>query len=351
MQKRKTQEQKVNNQFNDLVRNALDFLKKSIDEIEVSPKHSIIDFYTAVELLIKARLLKEHWSLIIKKIETADFNKFLNGDFQSVSLDDAKERLKKIVGEDIGNDAYQQFDKVRKHRNQLVHFHNKTSNLKEIVAGDVLKGLHLLNVLLNEKWQPHFKNFKLDLFRISEKAHKLRDYLKVKFDILEPEIDKEKSDGANYQICASCGFHSLRKTELHKNIFTFNCKVCVLQETLIQIECPDCSNKVNITEGSGFCSKCEKEFEIEEILELFEPETPFNKESLAKNEAESRNRAFCDECGWLVGKATVFPIDKDFQKWLCINCDKSFEHVTECPHCASLEAGIQDLSLGCTNCQ
>lgn len=348
MKSEKTQRRKVNNQFDNLVTNALDFLIKAINEIDTSPKHTIIDFYTAVELLIKARLLKEHWTLIIKKIESADFDKFSEGDFQSVSLEDGNLRLKKIVGEDVGDETYKQFDKIRKHRNQLVHFHYKNNDLKEIVAGDVLKGLYFLNSLL-DKWQPYFDKFKPRMLLISEQAHQLRDYLQVKFEILKSEIDKEISRGAIFLYCASCGFQSLKKVTLHKNIFSYTCKVCDLEETSIQVNCSNCGSKISISEGNGVCQDCNEEVEIEKILESFEPEEAYDSESLIEREQEFKNRAYCDDCGWLVGKETVFPINN--RDWLCISCEKSFDFITECPHCATLEAGAQDLSLGCTSCR
>jgi hypothetical protein len=42
---------------------AFDFLESSVDEIKTHPKYSVIHFATAVELLLKARLIHEHWSL------------------------------------------------------------------------------------------------------------------------------------------------------------------------------------------------------------------------------------------------------------------------------------------------
>jgi len=84
--------------FNSLVENGLDFLFKAISEINDQPKYSVIHFYAAVELFVKARLMDEHWSLVVTKRQDPDKSKFFSGDFQSVSLDEAANRLKKIVG-------------------------------------------------------------------------------------------------------------------------------------------------------------------------------------------------------------------------------------------------------------
>jgi len=39
--------------FKSLVENAIDFLKKSVAEIKKSPKYSVINFYSAVEIFLK----------------------------------------------------------------------------------------------------------------------------------------------------------------------------------------------------------------------------------------------------------------------------------------------------------
>ena len=49
--------------FKSLVENALDFLFKAVSEINDNPKYSVIHFYAAVELFVKARLMKEHCKL------------------------------------------------------------------------------------------------------------------------------------------------------------------------------------------------------------------------------------------------------------------------------------------------
>ena len=46
--------------FESLTRNAFDFLERGIAEFDASPKYSVIHFCAAVEMLLKARLMKEH---------------------------------------------------------------------------------------------------------------------------------------------------------------------------------------------------------------------------------------------------------------------------------------------------
>ena len=91
--------------FDSLTRNAFDFLERGISEFDKSPKYSVIHFCAAVEMLLKARLMKEHWSLIVSKPDQANLAKFMAGDFSSVTLEDARARIRDVAGEDIGDDA------------------------------------------------------------------------------------------------------------------------------------------------------------------------------------------------------------------------------------------------------
>ena len=74
---------KLEDYFSRLVDNALNFLSRSIEDLQQSPKYSVIHFYAAVELFLKARLMKEHWSLVVTKPQDADWEKFVAGDFQA----------------------------------------------------------------------------------------------------------------------------------------------------------------------------------------------------------------------------------------------------------------------------
>jgi len=54
----------------------------------------MINFYASIELFLKARLLKEHWTLIVTKKTEPDIDKFISGDFQSITINEAEILLK-----------------------------------------------------------------------------------------------------------------------------------------------------------------------------------------------------------------------------------------------------------------
>ncbi|MDC7813846.1 MULTISPECIES: hypothetical protein [Pseudomonas] len=104
-QERRTKEEL----FDALVKNALGFVNTSIEHLKKKPKNAIVDLYTAVELFLKARLMSEHWTLMLSKPETGDLQSLAVGDFLSVSLDDALKRIPAIIGEKIEKEASDNF--------------------------------------------------------------------------------------------------------------------------------------------------------------------------------------------------------------------------------------------------
>lgn len=94
--------------------------------------------YAGVELFLKARLLAEHWTLVIAKPQEADLAKFLKGDFQSVTLDDAAKRLDKIVRSGLTPTEVEQVRSLGRHRNQMMHFyHDNTGPAGEALRREV----------------------------------------------------------------------------------------------------------------------------------------------------------------------------------------------------------------------
>ena len=165
MKKIHTTKSKINQNLDSLIINAIDFLKKSIAELKVSPKYSVINFCSAIELFLKSRLLIEHWSLIISKPERANFTNFISGNFHSTSMQETIIRLKNIIGEDIGKKAQNKFNIVRNHRNQLIHFFEK--NFTEKPDGKILEKIiseqysawFFLYSLLTQKWRIFFEDY------------------------------------------------------------------------------------------------------------------------------------------------------------------------------------------------
>ena len=106
--------------------NGLDFVLSAADlatrDTPRDWKYAILDLSNGMELLLKARLEQEHWSLLFSNPDKANRSKLQQGDFNSVTFDQACARLKEIVGVCIKDSDRKHLDSIRKLRNQFTHY-------------------------------------------------------------------------------------------------------------------------------------------------------------------------------------------------------------------------------------
>ena len=109
-----------------LVENALDFMLSAAEHAgrddARSLKYAVLHVAAATELLLKARLEREHWSLLFADVGRADQRKFVVGDFRSVDSEDAIARLESIAGVTLGTSEKEHLRRLRDVRNRLQHF-------------------------------------------------------------------------------------------------------------------------------------------------------------------------------------------------------------------------------------
>lgn len=134
-----------------LIDNALDFMLHAATSLwderlseEQRLKYSTVELFQGIELLLKARLVQEHWSLILgdpgKFAEKKDaYETYAAGDFVSVAYNAARDRLKAYCSVDIGRPADTAFGALRQLRNRYVHF-VCTETEAAIMMGRIFRG-------------------------------------------------------------------------------------------------------------------------------------------------------------------------------------------------------------------
>lgn len=337
--------------FNSLVENGLDFLFKAISEINDQPKYSVIHFYAAVELFVKARLMDEHWSLVVTKRQDPDKSKFLAGDFQSVSLDEAANKLKNIVGSGLSQAELDAFKDVAKHRNKMVHFfheaHSEKENnkVKHNIVKEQLKAWYFLHQLLTVKWKSVFHSWNTEIAKLDTALRKLHEFLQVIFDNLSIEIEVQRKKGMHFEECPSCGFES-QAHGVDKNIvYESSCLVCGLLGKSLSIGCSDCGELVVFQEeGFSDCQSCGKHYEPEHLAEiLIDSEEAYISAKEGGNSCEGN----CDNCG---GYHTVVHTEND--EWVCASCFELFSSLESCEWCNELNTDdmSDSYAIGCSQC-
>ncbi len=110
-----------------VLENGLDFIYTALNHLKGEPKpraikYAVLHLSAGVELILKDRLRREHWSLVFDDVDKADLETYLSGDFISVNLKTSIQRLTKICDVDISSDEQRSLFNLRKSRNKLEHF-------------------------------------------------------------------------------------------------------------------------------------------------------------------------------------------------------------------------------------
>ena len=106
---------------------ALNFFESSVNYISNpnSELHelqfSIIHLTSSIELMLKATLVEEHWSLVIDDLKEKNKNNFLSGDFKSININEALERVINICGCKIDDNKKVKLKRLFNDRNKIIH--------------------------------------------------------------------------------------------------------------------------------------------------------------------------------------------------------------------------------------
>lgn len=297
--------------------------------------------------------MSEHWSLVVTKRQEPDWDKFVSGDFQSVSLDEAATRLDKIVRSGLSGAELAAFREVAKHRNKMVHFFHEahsteeSNRLKQNIIKQQLKAWYFLQQLLSVKWHDVFNDWTDNISKIDSSLRKLHEFLQVVFDNLQPEIATKKSKGILFEQCPSCGFDSQQHESDLKEIYGANCVVCGLSEKCLKVECPDCQSIVTFrNEGIGNCHSCGKPFAPDDVANALIDSAAAH--IAAMDGDDSWDAGNCSECD---GYHTVVCTEDD--EWICTSCFEVFNSLGTCGWCNEPNTGDMEDSyvMGCNFCE
>jgi hypothetical protein len=332
--------------FDSLTRNAFDFLKRGIEEFDKSVKYSIINFCAAMEMLFKARLMKEHWSLVISKPGQVSLAKFKTGEFTSVTLREALDRICNVTGEIIGNEASNNFLALARHRNKMVHFFHPEidtdDKAREQIISEQCRVWVYLHRLLN-RWNIYFRDFSDEISHAEWAMKKNRKYLTAKFKALKQELDDASAAGCTPKKCSACGYKAAISSTIDDNIISLNCLVCGHTETQVELDCPYCGMSTTVTDGRANCRHCGKLINPSDLANaLLDPAAAH----FAIRDGDDTWMVNCGVCG---GDYTVI---KCKNKHFCTNCFEIFDGVDQCRWCGEYTAGdMEDSSLfGCGCC-
>ncbi len=331
-----------------IVNNGFDFFRKSLAEIDAEPKFSVIHFFAAVELFLKARLMAEHWSLVVSK--DPNWDSFERGDFKSVTLDECLDRLAKVARSPVSVDDTKRFKQLAKHRNKIVHFHHeldgaKAAQTRQAVAAELCSAWRSLFVLLTQSWAAVFKPHLAALKQLDKQMRKYREYLQAIYDGQREALHQQAQQGQRIQTCPSCGFDADHFDEILPGLNKHSCSVCHYQTTTLDTTCPACDKVLSIDDcGFATCPHCDHVIEPQELASHI-----WDRQASDKDNWESGYPAHCTDCD---DYQTVVPFAVGV---ICASCFKTFEEteIQQCAWCSDMNAGDMDDSYwdGCVACE
>jgi hypothetical protein len=136
----------------DMLENGLDFITEAIESINTSAKHrmlkyAVIHLSAGVELIFKEALRNVDWRYIFQEIRDAKPELLQSGDFKSVTLNKAIQRLESDCKVKFTDEEKKILDDFRLIRNRIEHFKfdEKVRTLRNLSA----KVLNLLIQFIN----------------------------------------------------------------------------------------------------------------------------------------------------------------------------------------------------------
>lgn len=119
----------------DLTRNALAFLRRAVGQVRRAGSDgqqlafAVVDLAISAEVLLKARLAREHWTLILDNVNKADRGSLMNGESKTITPEQAVDRLVGIAllplkrGDSKGGKSHAtQVTELIRLRNRAAHF-------------------------------------------------------------------------------------------------------------------------------------------------------------------------------------------------------------------------------------
>ncbi len=343
----------INKDINALIDNGLNFLDKAREEMENSqPQFSIVSFWTAVEILLKVPLVQEHWTLVCSG-KNISRKKYISGDFLSVTYDETCSRLGDILEKPLDKKVIKIFDKIRKHRNRVVHFYHPSftdDDLNQILYEQADAWFALNRLMLNYFHEKPSNSILIARLR-SHESIMLRNsqfYISAKFNYIQPKLEKLKNEECKITLCPHCDKNSSYERIImnsNQSLLCENyCLVCSesrISEFFIIITCPNCKKKSKLEayDNSDYkCGNCNYHADRYEILnESNEYPEDYVTSSLPAN---------CSEC------ESYETVCEYGDGYLCTNCFTYHDSLYTCDYCSTVSTSEYEMSglWGCDFC-
>jgi hypothetical protein len=192
-----------------VVDNGLDFMESAVQSLaqanERDLRYAALHLNSAIETIVKARLAREHWTLVVADVDKARRAHYERGDFQSVSITQALTRLKEVAGSSCTDEETRRITAVAKLRNRVAYFALHGDNPRATEA-TVARGLDVLLHFISRELLPgadpdEANAVKAALERIGEQLGQIEVLVRERMRTLRPDLETAEPP---ILICPGC---------------------------------------------------------------------------------------------------------------------------------------------------
>ena len=205
-----------------LLGNAIDFMEEAAVRAEHrSPrdwKYAILHLVAGIELLLKERLRREHWTLVFADPDRASKSSLASGDFTSVGFDVAVKRLGGAAEVAIDETQLKRLKDLQKYRNRFQHF--AADITRDQLCAAMASGFNFfLDFVQSNLGNELDKKSREAISDIAKKLDAFKDFVEHRFAAIEGKLKTAKvvincprctQDtlmlGKGRPLCAFCGY-------------------------------------------------------------------------------------------------------------------------------------------------
>ena len=185
---------------------------------------------------------------------------------KSVMYGETLERLEKILEIPLNSETAAIFDRVRRHRNRVVHFYHDgfTSAQRDGILAEQADSWFALNRLLRDEWKALFDGRLAARLARNETVLLAgnRFYAAVKYRHITDRLDDFRWLGVKITRCTGCEqdalVHYIAEGSGRLPLMHNTCHVCTFFSRYVQVTCPGCGHVAEMQQGDEnySCPQC-----------------------------------------------------------------------------------------------
>ncbi|MCA9700583.1 MAG: hypothetical protein KC431_23860 [Myxococcales bacterium] len=218
-----------------LIENGLRFLMIAVGEIETDPTLSVTHFATGIELLLKARLFSEHWSLVTEPPRAFTWLSLKIGQARTIQAKDLVSAISNLTGDTSllrpeNSCLKAAIEPIFTHRNRALHFIPAQGEKAKKIASEQLRAWFYLHELLLGRWKDVYDKHSKAIGEADSALSRHKKYLDVRFQELTA-LNRFKGPSAKGLLfeCCICEYASgiVDSIPSHNGTSWMSCPVCL----------------------------------------------------------------------------------------------------------------------------